>query len=78
MNGVTISTPQTYCPYCHPADPKPLNVETIKYSGLEFMLIARGSVLRCRSYKNADDELYDSQDMVLIQYCPMCGRNVGR
>lgn len=78
MNGVTSSTPQAFCPYCHPSDPKPLNEASIKYSGLEFMLVGRASVLRCRSYKNEDDWLYDSQDMVLIKYCPMCGRYVGR
>ena len=77
MNGVTNSTPQVFCQFCHPSDPKPLNAESIEYSGLEFMLIGRGSVLRCRSYKD-DNKFYDSQDMVLIQYCPMCGRNVGR
>ena len=68
---------KTYCPYCHPTDPTPLNVETIKYSGLEMTLLRNGSnAFRVRHFSDDDCEIFDCQDVVLIRFCPMCGRNL--
>ena len=41
-----INNTDVYCPYCHKSDPSPLNVETVKYSGLEVSLIGHGTVMR--------------------------------
>lgn len=66
---------ERYCPYCFKGDAKPLNTETIKYSGIELRLVGKATVLRARSM-DEDGELYDKQECVLINYCPMCGRQV--
>ena len=64
------------CPYCE-ADNNdfiPLN-QTVNYSGIEMSLNRQG-VLRIR-FGYADCSYFESQDIVNIQYCPMCGRKFG-
>lgn len=75
LRGIVLKN-NYYCPYCHPSDPKPLNVETIKYSGLELKIVGRSQILRCRSFEDDDCLHFDTQDCVIINYCPMCGRDV--
>ena len=68
----------TYCPYCTPTpDNRLLNAGTYDLSGVEVQVIGKGRVLRVRSYRNNEvDGLYESQEMVLIKYCPICGRDL--
>lgn len=70
------------CKYCESRDFTPLN-STTDYSGIEMSLNDQG-ILRVRSSSihesgtNAkvtrNQYLFDSQDIVNIKYCPMCGR----
>ena len=46
--------PDVYCPYCHKSDPRPLNVKTIKYSGLEVSMVGRATVLRVRHFPDEE------------------------
>lgn len=65
-----------YCPYCHKSDPRPLNVETVKYSGLEVSIVGHGTVLRVRNFSDDECVNFDHQDAIIINYCPMCGRHL--
>lgn len=65
-----------HCPYCHKSDPRPLNVETVKYSGLEVSMVGRATVLRVRHFSDEECVHFDHQDAILINYCPMCGRHL--
>lgn len=63
------------CPYCTPTmNNLPLNKESVDYSMLEVKIIGRGQVLRVRNL--TPDGLFDGQDMIIINYCPICGKNV--
>ena len=63
------------CPYCTPTMHNlPLNNESVSYSMLEVKIIGRGQVLRVRNL--TPDGLFDGQDMIIINYCPICGKNV--
>ena len=63
------------CPYCTPTvNNLPLNSDSIGHSMLEVKIIGRGQVLRVRNL--TPDGLYGSQDMILINFCPICGKNV--
>lgn len=49
---------------------------TACYSGIEFAMSNKG-MLRVRTYPNLDDSgLFDSQDIINIDYCPICGRRL--
>ena len=69
------------CPYCN--DPKTHFVRlnnTVDYSGIEIALNGPARTLRCRTYYYSPmsrAEGFDStQDMIPINYCPMCGRKL--
>ena len=63
------------CPYCTPTmNNLPLNKESVDYSMLEVKIIGRGQVLRVRNL--TPDGLFDGQDMMIINYCPICGKNL--
>lgn len=63
------------CPYCTPTmDNLPLNNGSVDFSMLEVKIIGRGQVLRVRNL--TPDGLFDGQDMIIINYCPICGKNV--
>lgn len=47
---------------------------TAEYSGLEISLHPKGT-LRVRAYLG--DDLFKAQDIVNVNYCPMCGRKLG-
>ena len=64
------------CPYCHKSDPRPLNAETVKYSGLEVSMVGRATVLRVRNFSDDECVNFDHQDAIIINYCPMCGRHL--
>lgn len=61
------------CEYCKSnTEFIPLNTTT-DYSGLEFALC--GNMLRVR-YSSNDYKHFESQDIVIIKHCPMCGRRL--
>ena len=53
---------------------------TVDYSGIEVALNAPARTLRCRTYYYEPMDRahgYDStQDMIFINFCPMCGRRL--
>lgn len=61
------------CPYCQidNNDFTLLN-QTMDYSGIEIVLNRQG-MLRVRYY-NDDFVNFDSQEIVNIKFCPMCGK----
>lgn len=61
------------CLYCISADENiALNNVSFPYSGIEMRLICNGAALRSQHFGNNDN--YDHQDIIPINYCPMCGR----
>lgn len=70
---------QDKCKYCScsPDYNKPLNMTSIEYSGIEMLILGNIGILRCRHFPNYD-ELFDAQDIVFINYCPMCERRFER
>jgi hypothetical protein len=69
-----------YCPYCTPTpDNRLLNEGTYDLSHIDIKIVGKGRVLRVRSYNlsvDVDNETYERQECVLIQYCPICGRDL--
>lgn len=45
------------------------------YSFVEIAMNRQG-MLRARTYNESEDLLFDSQDIVNINFCPMCGREL--
>lgn len=70
---------QDKCKYCScsPDDNEPLNMTSIEYSGIEMLILRNTGILRCRYFLDYDG-LFDAQDIVRINYCPMCGRRFER
>lgn len=61
------------CQYCEPRrnnDFVTMN-QTAKYSGIQLAINCQG-MLRARYYVNGDT--FETQDIVNIKYCPLCGR----
>lgn len=61
------------CQYCEPRgfnDFVPMN-QTVEYSGIELAVNCQG-MLRARYYTEGD--IWFSEDIVNIKYCPLCGR----
>lgn len=48
--------------------------ETTDYSGIE-MALNRQGVLRVRYYED-DSQIWFSEDMINIKFCPICGRKI--
>lgn len=62
------------CEYCKEENCFiPLN-DTVDYSGLEMSISSKG-MLRTRAYMFK--EIFETQDIVNINYCPMCGKKLG-
>ena len=60
------------CKYCEDKIGfTPIN-NTVEYSGLEISVSSKG-MLRCRAYMFK--ETFNTQDIVNIKYCPMCGKD---
>lgn len=62
------------CRYCEKNEFESLNT-TVDYSGLEIAMSGRG-ILRVRNYNFK--KLFETQDAVDINYCPMCRKEAGR
>jgi len=64
------------CDYCGGKDNSfvPMN-QTKEYSGIE-MALNRQGMLRVRAGRAPNGD-FETQDIVNIRYCPMCGRNFG-
>ena len=65
---------KTKCPHCENKtnDFVVLN-QNAEYSGIE-IAVDRYGCLRARSYPNGTENNFDSQDIVEIKYCPLCGK----
>ena len=64
-----------FCPFCAPTvENLPLNNTSANYSMLEIKIVGKDCFLRVRNLTS--DGLFDGQDMIRINYCPMCGRNL--
>lgn len=63
------------CKYCSDIFGRsdPINAIGFQYTGIEMKVLGALGILRCRYYSN-DDHVYDAQDSIPINYCPMCGR----
>lgn len=47
--------------------------DTKEYSGIEMAINCQG-MLRVRYYKYNGIDSFESQDILNVKYCPMCGR----
>lgn len=64
------------CKFCKPNPYNEfvlMNKETTEYSGIEITIHSKG-MLRCRYY--GENELFVSQDVVNIKFCPFCGKEI--
>lgn len=63
------------CRYCEHDDNgfTTLNDATSLYSGIEIALNRQG-ILRVRAYDDIWDVNFNSQDMLNVSFCPICGR----
>lgn len=59
------------CMYCTKGHPLPLQSD---YSGIEAGFIADNGLLRIRAFDENDN--LQTQDIVSLNYCPMCGRKL--
>lgn len=62
------------CEYCN-EDYKVLNT-TREYSDIEISLMTKISCIRVRAIFD-ETGLFQTQDVININYCPMCGRKLG-
>lgn len=61
------------CKFCS-EDYSVLNPISNEYSGLEISLMTKIKCLRVRAYMHK--ELFETQDVINIKYCCMCGRKL--
>ncbi len=60
------------CPYCESdSNDFVLVNQTTDYSGIEIALNRQG-ILRVRVFEN--DEIFTTQDIVELKFCPLCGK----
>lgn len=67
------------CPYCDPEEMKLINPVGAPYSGLEVHVMSRVPQLRVRFGYEPSWIKYgrdSAQDVMDINFCPMCGRNL--
>jgi hypothetical protein len=55
-----------------------LSLNDPHYSGIEMVLFPRSKMIRTRVYWTQDIEhgIFDTQDVVNVKYCPLCGREL--
>lgn len=58
---------------CEAAEYLPLT--DARYSGVETVLFPKLKFIRIRVYWT-QDSIFDTQDIVNIKYCPLCGREL--
>lgn len=63
------------CQYCEPRNGNDFVVmnDTKEYSGMEMAINCQG-MLRVRYYQYNGIDRFESQDILNVKYCPMCGR----
>lgn len=61
------------CKYCEEDGFTPLT-DNVEYSGLEISM--NRFYIRCRAYMGK--EIFETQDIASIRFCPMCGANLRR
>ena len=61
---------------CEAAEYLPLT--DVRYSGVEAVLFPKLKFIRTRVYWTQDPEygVFDTQDVVNVEYCPLCGRKL--
>lgn len=66
------------CPYCEcETNDFVLANQNVSYSGIEISINRQG-LLRVRTYINGVDDYFDSQDIIEIKYCPLCGKKFNK
>ena len=64
------------CKYCgHENNDFVILNDTVEYSNIE-MALNRQGVLRVRYFEQGEYDLFYSQDIIKIKFCPMCGRKL--
>ena len=64
------------CPYCQNDGPnRPLNYDTDEFSDMTIKIAERESAIVC-SHRDLEGGAIDSEDRVMINYCPICGRDL--
>lgn len=66
------------CEYCSPEKYKPLN-DTTDFSGIEIVLMPSIGIMRVRYGYELEWKTHgidSSQDVVQVNFCPMCGRRI--
>lgn len=55
-----------------------LPLTDVRYSGVEAVLFPKLKFIRTRVYWTQDPEygVFDTQDVVNVEYCPLCGRKL--
>ena len=64
------------CRYCQSEDNNFVTLnETVDYSGIE-MALNRQGMLRVRYSDYPDDLPWESEDILNVNFCPICGRKL--
>lgn len=64
------------CPYCQNDGPnRPLNYDTDEFSDMTIKIAERESAIVC-CHRDIEGGAIDSEDRVMINYCPICGRDL--
>ncbi len=64
------------CKYCeHENNDFIILNDTVEYSDIE-MALNRQGVLRVRCFEQGEYDLFYSQDIINVKFCPMCGRKL--
>lgn len=66
------------CKYCeHENNDFVVLNDTKEYSGMEIALNRQG-ILRVRYYELGEYDLWFSEDIMNVEFCPICGRRLKR
>ena len=64
------------CKYCeHENNDFVILNDTVEYSNIE-MALNRQGMLRVRYFEQGKYDLFYSQDIINVKFCPMCGRKL--
>lgn len=64
------------CKYCeHENNDFVILNDTVEYSNIE-MALNRQGMLRVRYFEQGEYDLFYSQDVINVKFCPICGRKL--
>lgn len=65
------------CQYCENRSDNDFVIlnDTVEYSDIE-MALNRQGMLRVRYFEQGEYDLFYSQDIINVKFCPMCGRKL--